>query len=111
LITKNILQPLVENALTHGIEPKREHGTVIVKAYEADGEDGIVLQVIDDGVGMGEQRIAALLSGQIEGTSGSGYAIKNIIERLNGYYGNRVDFQVFSRPGIGTVVTITLPKE
>jgi len=110
-MTKNIVQPLVENALTHGIEPKREHGTVIVKAYKADGGDGIVLQVIDDGVGMGKERIAALLGGQIERTSGSGYAIKNIIERLNGYYGNHVDFQVFSRPGIGTVVTIKLPKE
>ena len=110
-IPKNIVQPLVENALTHGIEPKLAHGTAIVRAYMSMDGQSIVLQVVDDGVGMAEERIEAMLAGQIERTSGSGYAIKNIIERLQGYYGNRVGFEVFSRPGIGTAVTITLPKE
>ncbi|NMO95450.1 sensor histidine kinase [Paenibacillus lemnae] len=111
VIPKNILQPLVENALTHGIEPKREHGTVTVKAALTSSGHSIVIQVMDDGVGMTEERIDEVLNGQVERTSGSGYAIKNIIERLNGYYGNQADFKVRSRPGAGTVFTLTLPKE
>ncbi|WP_199621460.1 cache domain-containing sensor histidine kinase [Paenibacillus alkalitolerans] len=110
-IPKNILQPLVENALTHGIEPKRGHGTIILRMRMDTAGDGVVLQVIDDGVGMDEERVQALLGGQIKSTSGSGYAVKNIIERLNGYYEHRAAFDVFSRPGVGTVVTIKLPKE
>lgn len=53
---KNILQPLVENALVHGIEPKRSHGTIIIKAGVEDG--WVVLRIIDDGVGMTAPRLA-----------------------------------------------------
>jgi two-component system sensor histidine kinase YesM len=108
-IPKNILQPLVENALSHGIEPKRSHGTIIVKANLV--RDRLVFQVIDDGVGMSRERVQALLEGRIHRTSGSGYAFKNIMNRLRGYYGDQVHFDVFSRPGIGTSITILLPKE
>lgn len=109
-MAKNILQPLVENALAHGIEPKRAHGTIIVKAHVTG--DKLVFQIIDDGVGMNQQRIDDVLSGNIQRTSGSGYAVKNIIERLTGYYGHHggSGVEIWSRSGIGTVVTVTLPK-
>ncbi|WP_219835613.1 sensor histidine kinase [Paenibacillus sp. R14(2021)] len=102
---KNILQPIIENALNHGIEPKRSHGTIIIRAgIEA---DRVVLRIIDDGVGMAKDRIADVLAGQAVKTSGSGYAVKNIMDRLQAYYGETHSFELFSRPGIGTVVTIT----
>ncbi len=110
-IPKNILQPLVENALTHGIEPKRVHGVITVMAALESGGNAVILKVADDGIGMEEERVDAMLAGQVQQTSGSGYAIKNIMERLKGYYGERASFEVSSKPGNGTVITITLPKE
>lgn len=109
IVPKNILQPLVENALSHGIEPKRSHGTIVIEAGVQ--EENIVFRIIDDGVGMVPDQVEAVLKGQVRRTSGSGYAVKNIIERLNSYYGNDYKLELFSRPGIGTVFTITLPKE
>jgi two-component system sensor histidine kinase YesM len=108
LVAKNILQPLVENALIHGIEPKRAHGTIIIKAGIQD--EKLFIQVIDDGVGMRTERMKEILDGRIETTSGSGYAVKNIMERLKAYYGTQHNFELFSRPGIGTAVTITIEK-
>ncbi|MNW11133.1 hypothetical protein D3C71_2085080 [compost metagenome] len=57
------------------------------------------------------ERIEAVLNGRIQQTSGSGYAIKNIMERLKSYYGERASFEVSSTFGSGTVITITLPRE
>nr|WP_281378649.1 sensor histidine kinase [Paenibacillus phyllosphaerae] len=104
---KNIVQPLVENALAHGIEPKRSHGTLIIKT--AMDERNLIIQVIDDGVGISEERLRAINAGTFE-SSGSGYAIRNIRERLAAYYGSRHRFELYSRPGIGTAVTVCLPK-
>lgn len=105
MIMKNLLQPLVENALNHGIEPKRGHGTLIVRV-ELVNKD-LVLQVIDDGVGMDSRTLADVSSGRVERTSG-GYAVKNVIERLKAYYDRGHSFEVFSRPGIGAQFTITI---
>ena len=109
-VVKNILQPIVENALNHGIEPKRDRGTLIIKAYIED-DDILCFKVIDDGVGMTKERLVALNAGNIEQTSGSGYAVKNIAERLSSYYGDRHTFHIHSAPGIGTSVKITFAKE
>ncbi|MCX7711444.1 MAG: sensor histidine kinase [Clostridia bacterium] len=107
-VLKNILQPLVENALNHGIEPKRGHGTILIKAGEH--EDRLRIQIIDDGVGMKPKTLAELLEGKVERSAGSGYAIKNVVERLKAFYGNEYTFEISSRPGIGTAITITLAK-
>ncbi len=106
---KNLLQPIVENALIHGIEPKRARGTLIIKA----GIEGDMLfyKVIDDGVGMAVSRVEDILQGRTVTSSGSGYAMNNIRERLQGHYGQRFKFEIVSRPGIGTAVTIMFGKE
>lgn len=103
-MVKNILQPIVENALNHGIEPKRTHGTIIIKAKQYDGK--LCFKVIDDGVGMSASTLNEVILEKVERSSGSGYAIKNIIERLKAYYGAGYTFDIFSKPGIGTTVTI-----
>ncbi|CAH1211336.1 hypothetical protein PAECIP111892_03537 [Paenibacillus auburnensis] len=102
---KNILQPLVENALVHGIEPKRSHGTIIIKAGVEDG--WVVLRIIDDGVGMARQRLAAVREERPLESAGSGYALANITSRLRSHYGEEYRLELFSRPGIGTVITIS----
>ncbi|WP_309120976.1 sensor histidine kinase [Paenibacillus sp.] len=108
---KNLLQPVVENALVHGIEPKRDHGTLIIKAGVAG--DMLYYQVIDDGVGMRKDRLQDIREGRSirSGGSGSGYAVKNIMERLQAYYGDKYRFELHSGPGIGTAVTIMFGKE
>lgn len=102
---KNILQPLVENALVHGIEPKRAHGTIFVKARLEDEQ--VVLQIADDGVGMGRERLRELKEGRPVDSHGSGYALANIMGRLRMMHGENHQLELFSRPGIGTVVTIS----
>lgn len=103
---KNILQPLVENSLIHGIEPKRSHGTIIIKALLEDNQ--IVLRVIDDGVGMTSDKIKDVLEGKNVISRGSGFAIANITRRLQAFYGQREQhLELYSRQGIGTVVTLS----
>ncbi|MBB6732825.1 cache domain-containing sensor histidine kinase [Cohnella zeiphila] len=104
---KNILQPLVENALVHGIEPKRSHGTIIIKAYLQDNH--VVFQILDDGVGMSWNRIQEVREGVPVNSNSSGYALSNIIKRLRAYYGADHNLELFSKPGVGTVVTLSFP--
>ncbi|MDT8717371.1 sensor histidine kinase [Clostridium sp. 19966] len=103
---KSVLQPLVENALNHGIEPKRSHGTIIVKANML--QDKLCFKIIDDGVGTTNEVLKEVLSGQVTGARESGYAVKNIMERLKAYYGTSSSFEIYSKPGIGTVVRIVM---
>lgn len=105
ITVKNILQPLVENALVHGIEPKRAHGTIFIKAWLE--EDRVVLQIADDGVGISGDRLSELKKGQPVDSQGSGYALANIMGRLRMMHGDRHQLELYSRPGIGTVVTIS----
>ena len=107
-IIKNILQPIVENALNHGIADKRGHSTIIIKAKKY--ENQLCFKIIDDGMGMSKHKLEEVLSGKIKPTSTGGYAVKNIRERLKAYYGEEHSFEIFSRPGIGTVVTIKVGK-
>lgn len=107
-IVKNILQPLVENALSHGIEPKRYHGTIII--YMGLTEDRICLKVIDDGVGMNSNTLSRVRLGMVERSKGSGYAVKNIMQRLRAYYGDNFSINIFSKPGIGTTISIEVDK-
>ncbi|AIQ57478.1 sensor histidine kinase [Paenibacillus borealis] len=102
---KNILQPLVENALIHGIEPKRSHGTIIIKAALEGGL--VVIRIIDDGVGMPRDMIQAVIEGKVLNTRGSGFAIANITKRLRAFYGESQHIELYSRQGIGTVITLS----
>lgn len=106
-IIKNILQPIVENALDHGIDPKLQHGTIVVQAGKYD--KGIFFKIIDDGVGMGREVLKEVLFSNITKTNGNGYAIKNIKDRLKAYYGDESAFEVYTRKGIGTSVLIKIP--
>lgn len=105
MIIKNLLQPMVENALNHGIEPKRAHGTIIISIELS--QDDLVLQIIDDGVGMDRTTLEDVITGKVERTTG-GYAVKNVIERLKAYYNGGHSFEACSRPGIGSQFIITI---
>lgn len=95
-----VLQPLVENAVRHGVQPKRDGGTVSLRA-EAEG--GFVrFEVIDDGVGIDPARIPSLLSGSDDR---QGVGVINIHKRLLKYYGEGLNIT----GGNGTCVTFRVP--
>ncbi|OMF21955.1 hypothetical protein BK133_27415 [Paenibacillus sp. FSL H8-0548] len=103
-ITKLILQPIVENAVLHGIQQKEDHsGTVIVRVYADNAH--YVFDVIDDGVGMTRKQQAILL----QEDRGGGYGAKNVHQRIRLYYGDNYGVECFSRLGIGTCIRIRLP--
>ena len=92
-----LLQPLVENAIRHGIEPATQPGTVEVSAHRQG--DRLELVVADNGVGLGMGR----------SSSGSGVGLKNVRERLATLYPGQHEFEFGTRPEGGVLVRITLP--
>ncbi|MDA8345810.1 MAG: histidine kinase [Thermaerobacter sp.] len=107
LIPVLALQPLVENAIVHGLAPKDGHGQLLVSLRRR----GVELQmaVVDDGVGITRARLRRLFLPH-EGT-GMGLGIANVHERLHALYGSRGQIRLRSRPGRGTVVLVRLPFE
>lgn len=105
-ILKLILQPLVENALYHGIKPGGERGTIGISAGCDRGM--VVLAVEDDGVGMEEEEVKRILLGKF-GDSKASYGLKGTIERLRIFYGVNDLFSIHSKKGVGTKVVISIP--
>jgi len=100
VVPSMILQPLVENALRHGIAPKVEGGIITLKAKRGNGR--LIVEVIDDGVGMSEQR-----QGEVYG---SGIGISNVRERLKVVYGQDFLLKIDSQPGKGTAIRFEIPE-
>jgi len=119
-IPKLIVQPLVENAILHGVESRIGPGSVTIRVYS--DEPGLAtIAVIDDGIGMDDETLAKLLQ-KIEGTlpqqpskKGTGVAMSNVQRRLKLYYPDaaegRSGLRIESRTGVGTIVRfdITIP--
>lgn len=107
--TKMILQPLVENAIFHGIEPSGREGLIVIKIYFE--YDHIVFKVIDNGVGMSQEQIEKLLSHSLrsEKSRFSGIGVYNVNERIKLFFGEEYGIKVFSQPGMCTSVEIEIP--
>ncbi len=101
LVPSILLQPLIENSIKHGLEP-RIHGGVVTLRSRMEGER-ILIEVADDGVGMGNRPASALRQ------NGAGIGIRNVQERLEVLYGDQARFNVTSNPGRGTLVSIEIP--
>lgn len=104
---KLILQPIVENAIIHGIALKKARGTIIISSYIEDNT--IILKVIDDGVGIHPEKLKSILSSPSENKNS--YGMKNVEKRIQLYFGEKYTIDCFSRMGIGTVVTLRLPLQ
>ncbi|NLN41279.1 MAG: sensor histidine kinase [Clostridiales bacterium] len=105
---KIILQPIVENSIKHGLAAKDYRGTIIVRVKQ--DREYLYLTVIDDGIGMDSQVLESLNRGEDLFNSESGYGIRNIRERIKAVYGEKGQINIFSRPGVGCTVNITIPK-
>lgn len=110
-IVKFTLQPIVENAIFHGIEPKKDAGVITLELSEA-GED-LLISLRDDGIGMTEDKIKKLFSvSNIDKSIGlSSMGIKNVDDRLKLTYGSNYGLTVNSEEGCFTEVIINIPKE
>lgn len=107
LIPKLTLQPLVENALYHGIKMKRGLGHIYVVGRAEDGD--VVLQVTDDGVGIPPQRLEELRQAMARGER-VGFGLSTVHERIRLFFGPGYGLTLTSREGIGTTVTVRIPK-
>jgi len=102
------LQPLVENAVRHGLE--RRAGAGWVRVVGRARGDCVHLQVIDDGVGMTAEHARASLSGTEEAGQRERIGLANVQGRLQASFGEGYGLHVESSPGQGTTVTMTLPR-
>ncbi len=103
LVPSILLQPLIENSIKHGLEPRIHGGTITIRSRMLG--DRVVVEIEDDGVGIGHNAPSRLER------QGAGIGMKNVRERLEVLYGNRARFTVVSRPGRGTLVSIEIPAE
>jgi len=112
---KLLLQPLVENAVTHGLEPKMEKGHLIIRVYRHARQ--LCLEVKDDGMGMDAEQVKRLRgmsfpsaeeTAQYQG-QGTGIGFENVARRLELHFPGRHELLVESEPGQGTVVRISIP--
>lgn len=104
---KLILQPIVENAIVHGIEMMQEEGMITITA--AIVEDKLMLQVTDNGLGMAPQIRNSLLSEKVRSESGSGVGVKNVHDRIQLCFGQGYGLEFESELEEGTTVKIWLP--
>ena len=106
VVPSMLLQPLIENSIKHGLEPRISGGTVILRSRIVD--DRILLEIEDDGVGMEPcDATSAPLSGLVH--EGSGIGMRNVRERLQVLYGDEAHVELVSRPGRGTKVRLFMP--
>lgn len=94
-VIKLLLQPFVENAVYHGLEPKLGSGTVVIKVYRE--QDFLCFEVADDGYGM-----------DVDASLSKGYALRNSLERIRLVYGDDAKVEFKSSPGQGVQVKISL---
>lgn len=106
-ILKLLLQPLVENAVHHGIKPKDGKGTVSIRIFS--DEDEIIFLISDDGVGMSEEKITEVMEGRSV-TGKSGFGLYNLMQRITLYHGIKQPVLIHSETGNGTEVAVRVKR-
>ncbi|MBU5672715.1 sensor histidine kinase [Paenibacillus sp. MSJ-6] len=118
-IPKLLIQPLVENAIRHGVENMEGPGEVIISVEPANRDGYVRITVRDNGPGMEEDTLRglwqAMEGGKVVSSKGTGVGVVNVRQRLRLYYdgvsGGRHELEVISRPGEGTSVSFEIPSE
>lgn len=108
-IVKLVLQPIVENAIYHGIKYKEEIGLIRIEGFEQNGK--IIITIKDNGAGMDEQTLQHILEENKENYNSNGVGVYNVHMRLQLYYGPEYGIRYESILGVGTIATITIPRK
>jgi two-component system LytT family sensor kinase len=98
-----LLQPLIENSIKHGLEPRISGGTVTLRSRITQ-DNQLIIEVEDDGVGIAPERETG---GLVQ--TGTGIGMRNVRERMKVLYGNLASVEINSRPGRGTKVILMMP--
>lgn len=107
MVPSMLLQPLIENSIKHGLEPRIGGGTVTLRSRIL--EDGrLLLEVEDDGIGM-EAEPEHASGWEPLRSDGTGIGMRNVRERMEVMYGRQADVEIVSRPGRGTKVRLVMP--
>ena len=106
-VPRLILQPLLENAVTHGVGMKVTGGMIRIQTCRT--ETQCVITVTDNGQGMSREQIGAVRKGMREKSSGQRIGLSNVYMRLQVLFGDEAKLQIESSSGEGTAVSITLP--
>ena len=107
-VLKLLLQPLVENAIYHGVKHRRGRGLVKVTGCAEDG--WLILRVRDNGAGMSAQRLAEVREGlSAERGESAGYGLFNVNKRIQLYYNQARGVEIESAEGVGTEVSLRVP--
>ena len=113
MIPRFTLQPLAENAIFHGLEPKGGFGSVLLEICLSPGDGDVLVTLTDDGVGMPREQVAHLLDPPKTQADAQDkirhVGLWNVHRRLQYSFGSRYGLTVESEPGVGTAVTIRLP--
>jgi two-component system LytT family sensor kinase len=113
VVPSMLLQPLIENSIKHGLEPRIGGGTVTLRSrILSDGR--LLLEVEDDGIGMETEPASELsaMEGEtlwVGAANGNGIGMRNVRERMEVLYGSQAEVEIVSRPGRGTKVTLVMP--
>jgi two-component system LytT family sensor kinase len=103
MVPSMLLQPLVENSIKHGLSSKIEGGSIFLRSRLTESQ--LIIEVEDDGVGMG----AANLLEKPSGLGGTGIGMANVAERLKVLYGDTARMTIDSHEGKGTLIRLRLP--
>ena len=107
-ILQFILQPIVENAIYHGLEISKGNGIITINGYSRDKT--IILEVVDNGVGMTEEQIKEIINDDDTKYSGlNSIGIANVDKRIKMYFGTTYGITINSELDKGTTVSIALP--
>ena len=103
------LQPIVENAIIHGLSKKEQGGKILLKIWKEGNK--VIISVADTGVGMSQESLLKLRGAlKAGGTARVGIGLGNICRRIHAMYKNG-DFRIYSSQGNGTVVQVTVPQD
>ena len=109
LCNKITIQPLIENAIYHGLDRMVDEGEIVVTLCSApDDQNDILIKVEDNGVGMTKEQCEKILQKQRSDSSGIG--VKNVNDRLKIYFGSKYGLTIESEQDVGTIVTVRIPK-
>jgi two-component system sensor histidine kinase YesM len=108
-VIKLILQPVVENSITHGIKNKTDPGFIEIKGEIKDGF--LVFSIFDNGFGMLPEKIQEIYDSFKDPNSHQGVGLKNVYQRLTICYGSRADVRISSELDEGTTVQLIIPLE